>query len=69
MSHKKKYPVSKGWLHATLTMKTSEPINPEQIKDLLTWGNPDSHEFPVIEQTGRRVTAVLRKKTQPAVDA
>lgn len=61
---KKQYPIEDGWLHATFTMKSKAIVDPKEIKEFCSGGNPESHEFAVIEQNGAKVKVIFRKKAK-----
>lgn len=54
------YPPKDGWIIADLTMKTSELVDRQNIKNICAAGDPTGYEFPFMEQYGRFVTCVFR---------
>jgi hypothetical protein len=65
MSLKKQYPTADGWIHASFTLKSDDPIDLEGPKHFCTNGNIDAYEIPVCEQKGKKVKIIVRKR-QPA---
>jgi len=65
MIPKKQYPTAEGWIYAKLTLSSAEALGDEGIaamKDLMSGGETGAHEFPVLEQHGKTIKAIYRRK-------
>ena len=60
------WPASKGWIRASMTLTSSEPIATIFVKNMVTGGKPDDHEFAFIEQRGKHLKVVYRKLPEVA---
>jgi hypothetical protein len=62
----KKYPPKLGWIRADLTMQSAAMMPVEKVKSFLTVNETDDYEFALLEQHGKRITAIYRKKAEVA---
>lgn len=63
---KKLFPPSRGWLHTTMTLKTSDPVDQDEVKKLCSGGKLDDYEFALLHQHCRAVKIVYRKLPEVA---
>lgn len=63
-THKAKFPESEGWVRARLTMKTATPLSELEIKKIVSWGSVESYEFGLVEQYGKTVKVIYRKREE-----
>jgi hypothetical protein len=65
----KTHPTSRGWIHGTLTLFDSAPLDVEgmtHIRNQCSGDKPDDYEFAELSQRGRKVKVVYRKKPEVA---
>ncbi len=61
---KKTHPISRGWIHSTLTLYPGVVADEDEIKSLCSGKNPDDYTFALISQCGRKVKVVYREKPE-----
>lgn len=66
MPNKNLYPASRGWIRSSMTLKTSDPVDHDEVKKLCSGGKPEDYEFPIISQHCRTVKIVFRKLPEVA---
>lgn len=55
------HPAKAGWLRLTLTLKSAQPLTPDELFDLASFGRPTDYEFAAVVQRGNTVRAVVRR--------
>jgi hypothetical protein len=63
MTNKQRYPVDDGWLHMELQLASAAMQSPDSIKSFIA-KDPENYEFPVLEQHGKKIRAVFRRKPE-----
>ena len=60
------YPTSRGWIHVSMTLKTSDPVDRDEARALCSGGKPDDYEFATIYQHCRVLKIIYRKLPEVA---
>ena len=58
------YPISEGWIYATLSLATKEQLSTEDLKQAATFGTADEYEFGPVMQRGKTAWVVSRHKSR-----
>ena len=45
-------------------MKTATPLSELEIKKIVSWGSVESYEFGLVEQYGKTVKVIYRKREE-----